>query len=81
MGSSGSTVEFSPLVPQSPPLGVMPAYAQNHELTLKLREKRMSLSGDSFEITDPQGRSYFKMDGSALSLRGKKSKFMFTVVV
>ncbi|KAH7337025.1 tubby C-terminal-like domain-containing protein [Rhizoctonia solani] len=73
MGSSGSTIEFSPLVAQNPPLGVMPAYAQNYELTLKLREKRMSLSGDSFEITDPQGRPYFKMEGSALSFREKKT--------
>ncbi|CAE6390873.1 unnamed protein product [Rhizoctonia solani] len=73
MGSSSSTIEFSPLVPQNPPLGVMPAYAQNHELTLKLREKRMSLSGDSFEITDPQGRPYFQIEGSALSFREKKT--------
>ncbi|CAE6464152.1 unnamed protein product [Rhizoctonia solani] len=73
MGSSGSSIEFSPLVPQNPPLGVMPAYAQNHELTLKLREKRMSLSGDSFDITDPQGRAYFKIEGSVLSLRDKKT--------
>ncbi|CAE6442609.1 unnamed protein product [Rhizoctonia solani] len=73
MGSSGSTMQFSALVPQNPPLGVMPAYAQNHELTLKLREKRMSLSGDSFEITDPQGRPYFKMEGNALSIRNKKT--------
>ncbi|CAE6507854.1 unnamed protein product [Rhizoctonia solani] len=73
MGSSGSTIEFSPLVPQNPPLGVMPAYAQNYELTLKLREKRMSLSGDSFDITDPQGRPYFKMEGSTFSFRDKKT--------
>ncbi|CAE6472489.1 unnamed protein product [Rhizoctonia solani] len=73
MGSSSSTIEFSPLVPQNPPLGIMPTYAQNHELTLKLREKRMSLSGDSFEITDPQGRPYFKIEGSALSFRDRKT--------
>ncbi|CAE6413629.1 Protein LURP-one-related 15 OS=Arabidopsis thaliana GN=At5g01750 PE=1 SV=1 [Rhizoctonia solani AG-1 IB] len=73
MGSSSSTIEFSPLVPQNPPLGIMPAYAQNYELTLKLREKRMSLSGDSFEITDPQGRPYFQIEGSALSFREKKT--------
>ncbi|CCO30763.1 hypothetical protein BN14_04793 [Rhizoctonia solani AG-1 IB] len=73
MGSSSSTIEFSPLVPQNPPLSIMPAYAQNYELTLKLREKRMSLSGDSFEITDPQGRPYFQIEGSALSFREKKT--------
>ncbi|KAL5632666.1 hypothetical protein ACGC1H_005571 [Rhizoctonia solani] len=73
MGSSGSTMQFSALVPQNPPLGVMPAYAQNHEVTLKLREKSMSLSGDSFEITDPQGRPYFKVEGNALSIRSKKT--------
>ncbi|CAE6449875.1 unnamed protein product [Rhizoctonia solani] len=73
MGSSGSTMQFSALVPQNPPLGVMPAYAQNHEVTLKLREKSMSLSGDSFEITDPQGRPYFSMEGNAFSIRSKKT--------
>ncbi|KAB5595861.1 Protein LURP-one-related 15 [Ceratobasidium theobromae] len=73
MGSSGSTMQFSPLVPQNPPLGVMPMYAQNYELTLKLREKRFSLSGDSFDITDPQGRLYFKMEGSVFNIRDKKT--------
>jgi hypothetical protein len=74
MGSSQSSIELSePLVPQNPAVGVMPAYAQNSELTLKLREKKMSLSGDSFEITDVHGRSYFKIEGNAFNLRNKKS--------
>jgi hypothetical protein len=73
MGSSGSSMQFSPLVPQNPALGVMPAYAQNSELTLKLREKKMSLSGDSFAITDIHGRPYFKMEGNAFHIRDKKS--------
>jgi hypothetical protein len=73
MGSSESSMQFSPLVPQNPTLGVMPAYAQNFELTLKLREKKMSLSGDSFAITDVQGRPYFKMEGNAFHIRDKKS--------
>ncbi|KAJ1303287.1 hypothetical protein OPQ81_011484 [Rhizoctonia solani] len=63
----------APLVAQNPPLGVMPAYAQNYELTLKLREKRWSLSGDSFDITDAQGRPYFKIEGNAFSIRSKKT--------
>ena len=77
MGSSASflaKIEFSPLVPQSPPLGVMPMYAQNKELTLKLREKKMSFSGDSFEITDLLGQPHFKMEGNAWNFRNKKSK-------
>ncbi|KAF8606971.1 DUF567-domain-containing protein [Ceratobasidium sp. AG-I] len=73
MGSSGSSVEFSPLVPQNPPLGVMPTYARNKELTLKLREKKWSLSGDSFEITDLQGQPHFKMEGNAWNIRSKKT--------
>jgi len=48
-------------------------YAQNIEVTLKLREKRMSLSGDSFAITDVQGRPYFKMEGNAFHIRDKKT--------
>lgn len=74
-------MQFSPLVPQNPPLGVMPMYAQNYELTLKLREKRFSLSGDSFDITDPQGRLYFKMEGSVFNIRDKKSKSRALVVL
>jgi hypothetical protein len=74
-------MEFSQLVPQNPPLGVMPMYAQNHELTLKLREKRLSLSGDSFDITDVQGRPYFKMEGSALNIRNKKSEYLILLSI
>ncbi|KAF8606972.1 DUF567-domain-containing protein [Ceratobasidium sp. AG-I] len=66
-------MQFSPLVPQNPPLGVLPAYAQNTEVTLKLREKRISLSGDSFAITDVSGRPYFKMEGNAFHIRDKKT--------
>ncbi|QRV92443.1 protein LURP-one-related 15 [Ceratobasidium sp. AG-Ba] len=73
MGSAESSLTSLPLAAQSIPLGVMPAYAQNYELTLKLREKKMSLSGDSYEITDVQGRPYFKMEGHAFHLRDKKS--------
>lgn len=68
-------MNFSPLVPQNPPLGVLPMYAQNTEVTLKLREKRLSLSGDSFAITDVQGRPYFKMEGNAFHIRDKKSNY------
>ncbi|KAG8718149.1 hypothetical protein FRC08_005860 [Ceratobasidium sp. 394] len=73
MGSSESSLTALPLVAQNPPLGVMPAYAQNYELTLKLREKKISLSGDSYAITDVQGRPYFKMEGHAFHIRDKKT--------
>ncbi|KAG8742503.1 hypothetical protein FRC10_001337 [Ceratobasidium sp. 414] len=73
MGSSGSSLTALPLAAQNPPVGVMPAYAQNHELTLKLREKKFSLSGDSYAITDVQGQPYFKMEGHAFNIRDKKN--------
>lgn len=80
MGSSGSSIQFSPLIPQNPPLGVMPTYTRDTELTLKLREKKMSLSGDSFEITDLQGQPHFKIEGNAWNIRNKKSKLIFVVL-
>ncbi|KAG9118376.1 hypothetical protein FRC07_007131 [Ceratobasidium sp. 392] len=74
MGSAESALTALPLAPQSTALGVMPKYAQNYELTLKLREKKWSLSGDSYAITDVQGRPYFKMEGHAFHIRDKKSQ-------
>ncbi|KAI5076512.1 hypothetical protein GOP47_0008577 [Adiantum capillus-veneris] len=38
---------------------------------LTVTEKSMSLSGESYTITDPEGNVVFKMDGHALSIRDK----------
>ncbi|KAG8685503.1 hypothetical protein FRC09_014702 [Ceratobasidium sp. 395] len=73
MGSAESALTSLPLAAQQVPLGVMPKYAQNYELTLKLREKKWSMSGDSYAITDTQGRPYFKMEGHAFHIRDKKT--------
>ena len=43
------------------------------EMTYALREKVLSLSGDTFEIKDQDGHERFKIKGRALSLKDKKT--------
>lgn len=64
------------LAPVNPPLGVNPNFCRPHQMTLKLREKVWSLSGDTFEITDaaaPAGRDILlECRGTKLSLSDRK---------
>jgi hypothetical protein len=40
------------LAPVSHPIGIFPAYTQHRsEIALKIREKRMTITGDDFDIT------------------------------
>lgn len=47
-------------------------YCLDHAITLKVKEKAFTLSGDDFDIKDTDGNKYFKVKGSALSITDKK---------
>jgi uncharacterized protein YxjI len=44
----------------------------NEPVTLKIKEKVLSFSGDDFSITTLDGRKFMKIDGEVFSLRGVK---------
>ena len=46
-------------------------YKSNSPVEFTVTKKALSLSGESFHITDPDGNVIFKMDGHALSIRDK----------
>lgn len=61
------------LAPISPPLGVNSHFIRPHQVTLKLREKVFSLSGDTFEITDAQtNQTLIECRGSKFSISDRK---------
>jgi hypothetical protein len=55
---------------------VIPYYTQHGtQIALRVRERKMSFSGDDFTIKDAvSGAVMFKVDGSALALRDNKSE-------
>jgi len=56
------------------PVGCFQQWTQHqNEFTVKLREKVLSLTGNDFEITMPDGQPMFKIKGKALSLHRKKT--------
>ncbi|OAL52804.1 DUF567-domain-containing protein [Pyrenochaeta sp. DS3sAY3a] len=59
-----------PPVPQ--PIGVFPQFIAQGPETLVLREKVMSLSGDSFEIKLANGTPILQVEGKVLSISGRK---------
>lgn len=61
------------LTPFPRPLGLFKAYYAPQAETLVLKEKIMSLSGDSFDIKTLDGRPVFKVQGDAFSLSGRKT--------
>ncbi|KAF8470795.1 tubby C-terminal-like domain-containing protein [Kalaharituber pfeilii] len=72
-GNKGSSNDNQPLAPAPFPIGVTPQYISQQEIVLKLREKTLSLSGDSFDITSAQtNQQMFKCNGSVMSLHSKK---------
>jgi uncharacterized protein YxjI len=72
MGSDSSKFEVVP-VPQNPPVvAVDPRFCFPHQISLLMKEKSFSFSGDDFTIQDQQGTVYFKIDGKAFSFRDKK---------
>ena len=54
-------------------MGMVAGYTYPHTVTLILREKVMSLSGDSFDICFQNGPPVFTVEGSVLSLTGRKT--------
>lgn len=60
-----------------PQIGIFPEYhvrGPNPEV-LVLREKVMSLTGDSFEIKLMNGQPIFRVEGKVMSISGRKSVF------
>lgn len=62
------------LAPINPPLGVLPAFTARQQMTMKLREKVMSLSGDTFLITDAMDDRHelLKCRGQTFSISDRK---------
>jgi uncharacterized protein YxjI len=54
------------------PLGIFAPYIARQSETLVLKEKILSLSGDSFDIKTIDGRPIFQVQGSTFSLSGRK---------
>ncbi|KAI1339414.1 DUF567-domain-containing protein [Xylariaceae sp. FL0016] len=61
------------LAPYPTTMGVFPQFVAQQPETLVLKEKVLSLSGDSFEIKTADGRPVFQIKGEALSLSGRKN--------
>lgn len=85
-GSSG-TAARGPLPPAPHPIGVSAAYTSHgQEVALRVRERRISFSGDDFTVKDAlTGNSVFKVEGKSFSLSGRKTvhdasgKALFTI--
>ncbi|KAI9005377.1 tubby C-terminal-like domain-containing protein [Gaertneriomyces semiglobifer] len=75
MGSSSSQFENATVqAPPTPVACVDPRFCMPQSVTLHLREKIFSFSGDDFKIKDPNtDQVYFRIAGRALSLRDKKT--------
>ncbi|KAJ9126915.1 hypothetical protein QFC24_001146 [Naganishia onofrii] len=65
----------APLAPVPMPIGVIPFYTQHQQqIALKVRESKISFSGDDFTIKDAvTGQPMFKVKGSAVSMRDSKA--------
>ncbi|KAI0595297.1 DUF567-domain-containing protein [Biscogniauxia sp. FL1348] len=61
-----------PLAPYPTPMGVFPQFLARQAETLVLKEKVLSLSGDSFDVKTAGGQPVFRVEGSAFSLSGRK---------
>jgi uncharacterized protein YxjI len=63
------------LAPAPQPIGVFPQFFAAGPETLVLKEKVMSLSGDSFSIKLANGTPVLKVEGKVMSLTGRKKMF------
>jgi uncharacterized protein YxjI len=54
------------------PIGIFPQFFAQQSESLVLKEKVLSLSGDSFDIKTISGVPIFKVKGETLSLSGRK---------
>ena len=63
------------LVPVQPPLGPQPPsnkFYNPHQVTLALKEKVFSISGDDFTVRTAEGQDIVKVKGKLISLRDSK---------
>ncbi|KAI5919057.1 DUF567-domain-containing protein [Camillea tinctor] len=60
------------LPPYPTPMGIIPHFITQQSETLILKEKMISLSGDSFDVKTVSGQPIFKVEGSTFSLSGRK---------
>lgn len=65
--------------PNAPLSQVIPYFTQhNQQIALRVRERKMSFSGDDFTVKDAvSGQVMFQVDGSAMAIRDNKSEFHF----
>jgi uncharacterized protein YxjI len=63
---------MNPLAPAPQPIGVFPQYFTKGPETLVLKEKVLSLTGDSFTIKLANGTPVLQVQGKVLSLTGRK---------
>jgi len=63
------------LAPVPQQLGIWNQFLARQSETLILREKVMSLSGDSFDINLQSGQPILRVQGKVMSLSGRKSVF------
>ncbi|KAG5982848.1 hypothetical protein E4U55_001255 [Claviceps digitariae] len=59
----------------APPIGIYQNFIAKTTETLVLKEKVLSLSGDSFDITNAQGTAFMKIKGRHMSISGRKSVY------
>lgn len=66
------------LQPVHPPLGIHPAYTSHPQpVTLVLKERVFSFSGDDFGITDTNGQVVVRCKGKVLSFTDRKGMYRF----
>jgi uncharacterized protein YxjI len=63
------------LPPVAEPIGVYQNFIAKTTETLILKEKVLSLSGDSFDITNAQGVAFMKIKGRHMTISGRKSVY------
>ena len=61
------------LAPVAQPIGIFDKFTAHQTETLAIKEKVMSLTGDSFDIKLANGQPIFTVKGKVMSISGRKS--------
>ncbi|KAL2760307.1 hypothetical protein ACRALDRAFT_1073783 [Sodiomyces alcalophilus JCM 7366] len=61
--------------PVPEPIGILDQYIARQTETIVLKEKILSLTGDSFDIKLASGKPILRVDGKVFSLRGRKKVY------
>lgn len=74
MGLFSKPTAAAPLAPVPAPIGVIPHFTQHgQQIALKVRERKISISGDDFAVKDAiSGQTMFRVEGKVFSLSDKK---------